>query len=670
MAPTKVSQSRRVMSSFHSQLAHHKHKRVYCCLCHAEVTVGCFVSHVQEKHGVSCATSCAFCYGQFRWQKGDVVRDLRVAHHRKRCLESFLTTHFERSWRLSAASVSRTEIATGSEEIATGLEEIATGSEEIATGLEEIATEKIATEAIATEEIATGLQKNATEEIATGLQKNATEEIATGLQKNATGSQKIAAPEFCLRCDPHHRHGVQPRLEGRERNKLWALWGFYDPYPKDELFFVDCGPKHVRFSEESGLGLCAFNIYQCFMSGEYAFYHLMVRVRLWLDFRIHRWEGVHFLPYSTLCDGFHRDKREERKEDDLNKLRIHHRHLLVAMKRDRVASFKTEWKSVAFRERMPAEDRGGPVRRQRDKLCVSIDSASHLMYAIAYVSRPMATCDGFGNKDATASGSHYWMFRELSSCAKLSLAALFEGGHETLVSKRHRDSNLANFYEHVERANQHWQVRLKHLAMKEKNCVLPLARKYEMSDTWAEDCPVVYVYGHAKYLKCVPELGKLEYDAWLRHQLLTGNHFWSGLRDEYYVLEHYQTRCMNTLQQVVKQVVDGVQNTFARKEILLQSVIGQLKNEMSQHVAEKEDILRVVAESQKHSEAVVLERETARNGEAKARKGEAKAQIRIEALGRKLVTTRKDVAKAQKRIRHLEVELKNCQSDERPISEQ
>ncbi|KAG8174909.1 hypothetical protein JTE90_020639 [Oedothorax gibbosus] len=119
MAPTTVSQCRRVMASFHSQLARHKHKRVYCCLCHAEVTVGCFVSHVQEKHGVLCATSCAFCYGQFRWQKGDVVRDLRVAQHRKRCLESFLRTHLERACRLW------TEIAT--EEIATGLQKNATG---------------------------------------------------------------------------------------------------------------------------------------------------------------------------------------------------------------------------------------------------------------------------------------------------------------------------------------------------------------------------------------------------------------------------------------------------------------------------------------------------------------------------------------------------------------
>ncbi|KAG8174910.1 hypothetical protein JTE90_020640 [Oedothorax gibbosus] len=379
-------------------------------------------------------------------------------------------------------------------------------------------------------------------------------------------------------------------MDGRERNKLWALWAFYDPYPKDELFFRDCGPKHVRFSEESGLGLCAFNIYHCFMS----------------------------------------DKRKAGKEDELNEMRIHHRHLLVAMKRDRVASFKAEWKSVAFRECMPAEDRGGPVRRQRDKLCVSMDSASHLMYAIAYVSGPRATCDG--NKDATASGSHYWMFQELSSCAKLSLAALFEGGHATLVSKRHRVSNLANFYEHVERANKHWQVRLKHLAMPEKNCVLPLARGYEMSDTWAEDCPVVYVYGRAKYLKCVPELGKLEYDAWLRHQLRTGNHFWYGLRDEYYVLEYYQTRSCGR----------------------------------------KEDILRVLSTTQGDLT------ESQKRGTAR----EAKAQKRIEALARQLVTTRKDVAKPQKRIvdreekchariRHLEAELKSVaeerfrQSEER-----
>ncbi|KAG8179060.1 hypothetical protein JTE90_010090 [Oedothorax gibbosus] len=610
MAPTKVSQSRRVMASFHSQLARHKHKSVYCCLCHAEVTVGCFVSHVQEKHGVSCATSCAFFYGQFRWQKGDVVRDLRVAHHRKRCLESFLKTHRQ-------------------------------------------------------------APRQCFEEVSTALPEGGETPISSSPSESD-------AYEFCPICYEPHRNG--PRMNGRTRNELWESYGFYDSLPEDDLFFRDCGPKHVRFSEESGLGLCAHNIFQCFRLDEYAFYHVMVRACMWQDFREQNWSEVHFLPYSTLCDGVHLDEGEETQRDEGH---IHHRHLMIAVKRERVVSFKEKWRRLT-RIKRETVDTGGPVRRQQDKLCVSVHTASHLMYALVYVSRPWATCDdpramtlargGGRGKDET--GSHYWIFRELSSCAHLALAALWEKGHETLVSKRHRDSNLANFYEHVERANQHWQVRLKHLAMKEKNCVLPLAREYEMSDTWAEDCPVVYVYGRAKYLKCVPELVKLEYDAWLRHQLRTGNHFWYGLRDEYYVLEHYQTRCMNMLQQVVKQVVDGVQNTFARKEILLQSVIGQLKNEMNQHVAEKEDILRVLsttqgdlAESQKHNEAVVLERGT-------ARKGEAKAQKRIEALVRKLGTTRKDVAKAQKRIRHLEAELKSVaeerlrQSEERLISEQ
>ncbi|KAG8174894.1 hypothetical protein JTE90_020624 [Oedothorax gibbosus] len=613
MESSDVSQIKRVMSSYNCQFFRHKAKLVYCRQCGVQVAVGHFADHLRDDHALNCATACPFCYAQFQWQRGELSTNLSVAEHRKQCLKTFLKTH-RKAPRIVLPSDHQhdtTPVYEGGETL------MASPSRpEIHTYAEQIPD----------------------------------------------------ANEFCPTCYDHHKNGVLQHMDGRTRHEEWGT-SFYSPFPEDPLFFQDHGPNHVRFSEESGLGLCAYNIFQCYLSGEYAFYHLMVRAHVWWDFMTRDWPGVHFLPYSTLCDGFHKEDGEDPEDEERDEGRVHHRHLIVAMKRDDVAFFKQQWQQVAYRRRPPRTvDKGGPVRRQRNKLCVSVDDANHLMYVLAYNSKPKGICDGYGNKDETTSGSHYWIFRELSPCAKLSLAALWEQGHATLVSKRHRESSLVNYFYHVEEVNNKWQVQLAYLAMKEKKCVLPFAKGFELCDEWAANRPTVYLYGRAKYLRYVPELCKLRYDAWLRHQIQTGNNFWACVGHEYYTLEHYQTRCMN----VTKQVLEEVKISFDREEVRMLSVIGQLKREVNNHSAATENVLRELGTAQGDVRTTQSYLQATQNDLRMTQSCLQTTQNDLKMTQSCLQTTQKELTEAQTRIgqyqeqekkwhlriRQLEVELK------------
>ncbi|KAG8174957.1 hypothetical protein JTE90_002479 [Oedothorax gibbosus] len=308
-------------------------------------------------------------------------------------------------------------------------------------------------------------------------------------------------------------------MDGRDVYPEWKM--FYKPIGEDLPLRRDVGQHHVRFLDACGLGQEVYNVFDYFLTGQYKFYHIMIRALLFDAFCRQDLRDVFFLPYWTNCDGDHQGMVEKVPE------RRHHRHMIIMMTEERHNSFQKMWQSLIL-------GTGGMNKKKKP-----IKSVEHLMNVINYVSRP---------EDKKKHRSHYWIHRPFQRHARWAIAYLFRGGHELLLRKLNKNKHITSYFDKIRNEgttrNPNYVVKVGYLNMDPVTCRIPFADGYVPCPIRKEDgdgdYPIVYEFGERKALKYVPEQRE-------------GYSCWQSIRNRDYRLGKLQTNVMNQLRVLVKR---------------------------------------------------------------------------------------------------------------------
>lgn len=377
----------------------------------------------------------------------------------------------------------------------------------------------------------------------------------------------------------------RPDMQGRVRLSTVGS-SFYKPFGNQQMFRKRDGSRHVVFTESSGLGLFAHNVFRYFLSGKYKFFHIMVRAVLWDQFDAAYRGGdllspavLHVLPYGCLCDKSHKFPKKD-------PLKGHHRHLLIMMDARQEKQFAKEWKALTL-----------PGKTGRNKLRICIKDAKHLMNVVWYVSNPSASCAGPNEK-----GSHYWIERKLYPHAKIAMAALWKEGHQTLLTEMLLNRAPDRFHEHIRDGKR---VQLKYVKLKESNCPIPFADGYVLvDDTGRKDRPTVYMHGTRMQLEFRLDPPSVMEKGWFEFQKSCKNVMWNAVLEEDYMLEHHQVRahcCARRLEIRLKEEFEAklakVQFVLKVKKLKVERLLAQVSRAKMNELEHASDKLRLEEEN-------------------------------------------------------------------------
>ncbi|GBN37275.1 hypothetical protein AVEN_217515-1, partial [Araneus ventricosus] len=397
----------------------------------------------------------------------------------------------------------------------------------------------------------------------------------------------------CEICKTFDTSALKLSTFGREPVNAWKRSGFYDPIFRKPSWWSD--PDAIPLNYDSGLGPDTADMFKRFK--EFQWYHVSVKAFAFPYFKndLAPMED-HFavLPYECLCDGLETQHESEQR---------HHRHMILAVKRNCVKRFQKIW-SIKIRSPDHRNNRGKVLKKIRD--------AHHLAATIHYVGQRRSTCDGKHlNETCEGQCSHYWLNRPVYPHGILGMCTLYPGGLQEYVLVRNRSKLVLPWKDIAELNSQHkYAVPISALNLPIQYCVVPVRHDLQ---PWAileqsqEEYPFkLWMYETEKCLvfKLNPELQNLPKDEWYRTHAEGGNCFCASIVHNWYELTFSQQKTMRqlkilneNLQRRLKNVEEELE-TVKKEKLNMKLQLEQVKKEKLTVERELEQV-KLNAESEK-----------------------------------------------------------------------